>query len=120
MCRPSLTDGLWLQVFTKRLLRMERLAERFKAERVDGRRLMALTDEELREKFGVEDVEARRRLLEERDRVAVEEPSAAEATAAVGDAGGGDGGAAAEYERRLAAWKGRLRSLWRMTDGGSS
>ena len=49
---------------------------------------------------------------EERDRAAAEEPSEEEAAAAAAGQGRRE-----EYERRLAAWKGRLRSLWRMNDG---
>ena len=55
------------------------------------------------------------KFLEERDRAAAEEPTAEEALA-VTEVGAGRGVREA-YERRLAAWKGRLRSFWRMNDG---
>jgi hypothetical protein len=64
---------------------------------------------------GLENPEMRRKVLEERDRAAVEEPGADEALAAM-EAPAGQG-VREEFERRQAAWKGRLRSFWRMDDG---
>ena len=98
--------GFVADVFAKRLLRMEDLARRFREARVDGRRLLALDESSLAREFGVTDAEARRNVLAERDRAAAEEPTRAEAEA------GGE-----EFERRWAAWKGRLRNFWRLNDG---
>ena len=55
------------------------------------------------------------KFLDERDRAAAEEPTAEEGLAAT-EAGAGQDVREA-YEGRLAAWKGRLRSFWRMNDG---
>ena len=64
---------------------------------------------------GVESPEMRRKILEERDRAAVEEPTAEEALAAATVPVGHEVREA--FERSQAAWKGRLPSFWRMNDG---
>lgn len=64
---------------------------------------------------GLENPGLRAKFLDERDRAAAEEPTAEEALAAT-EAEPGQGVREA-YEERLAAWKGRLRSFWRMNDG---
>ena len=63
----------------------------------------------------VESPEMRKKFLEERDRAAAEEPAAEEALAAMAAPAGQEVREA--FERRQAAWKGRLRSFWRMNDG---
>ena len=57
----------------------------------------------------------RQKFLEERDRAAADEPTLEEASAALGAMAAQD--AREAYARRLAAWKARLRSFWRMNDG---